>query len=104
MLLDTMKLLRSTGTNWVSVYSPAKFPTDSVPASAQSVLNHGVNLGQALKAEAVGWRFSQNQSDKAATAQYAPPFTVATNRSELVFSGTGTSFTSTTVCPLAVSH
>jgi hypothetical protein len=73
MLLDTMKLLRSTGTNWVSVYSPANFPTDSVPASAQSVLNHGVNLGQALKAEAVGWRFSQNQSDKAATAQYASP-------------------------------
>jgi hypothetical protein len=71
MLLDTMHLLRTTGVDWVSAFSPSNFPTDSVPASAANTLNHGVNLGQALKAEAVAWRFSQNQSDQDATTQYA---------------------------------
>lgn len=68
MLLDTMQLLRASGTNWTSVFSPANFPTGDVGTDATDE-NHGVNLGQALKSEAVGYRFTQSQADVDSTSQ-----------------------------------
>jgi hypothetical protein len=69
MLLDTMRLLRSTGADWASIFSPANFPTTSVSSGAASVQNHGVNLGQALKEAAVAWRFSNSSADIVNTAE-----------------------------------
>jgi hypothetical protein len=69
MLLDTLSLLRSTGSNWASIFSAANFPTGPVSSGAAGINNHGVNLGQALKEAAVAWRFSHNASDITNTAQ-----------------------------------
>ena len=89
MLLETMQLLKASGTNWTSVFEPANFPTgEKYPIEFISYLvtknfhcypgdvggdgtieNHGVNLGQALKSEAVGYRFTQSQADVASTTQ-----------------------------------
>lgn len=68
MLLDTMQLLKASGTDWTSVFSPTNFPTDDVGTNG-TIENHGVNLGQALKAEAVGYRFTKSQADMDSTAQ-----------------------------------
>ncbi|KZP19801.1 hypothetical protein FIBSPDRAFT_862288 [Athelia psychrophila] len=68
MLLDTMQLLKASGMDWTSVFSAANFPTGDV-GSDGTIENHGVNLGQALKSEAVGYRFTQSQADVASTSQ-----------------------------------
>ncbi|KAF7977986.1 hypothetical protein HWV62_1823 [Athelia sp. TMB] len=68
MLLETMQLLKASGTNWTSVFEPANFPTGDVGGDG-TIENHGVNLGQALKSEAVGYRFTQSQADIASTTQ-----------------------------------
>lgn len=68
MLLETMQLLKASGTNWTDVFAPANFPTGDVGTDG-TIENHGVNLGQALKAEAVGYRFTQSQADVDSTSQ-----------------------------------
>lgn len=69
MLLDTMSLLRKTGTDWASIFGSSSFPTGPVPAGSANDQNHGVNVGQALKEGAVAWRFSGSQSDMDSTQQ-----------------------------------
>lgn len=68
MLLDTMQLLKASGSDWTSIFSPGNFPTGDV-GTAGTIENHGVNIGQALKSEAVGYRFTRSQADVDSTSQ-----------------------------------
>ncbi|KAJ6628514.1 hypothetical protein B0H10DRAFT_2173316 [Mycena sp. CBHHK59/15] len=68
ILLETMQLLQASGTNWTSVFSPTNFPTGDT-GTAGDIQWHGVNLGQALKEQAVAYRFMQSSDAKTNTAQ-----------------------------------
>ncbi|OZJ05495.1 hypothetical protein BZG36_01897 [Bifiguratus adelaidae] len=59
--LNLLKLLRYGGTNWKLWFINGVFPTDAV--NHVDIRAHGVNNGQALKSEAVAYRFSHDSSD-----------------------------------------
>ncbi|EJD54087.1 hypothetical protein AURDEDRAFT_157341 [Auricularia subglabra TFB-10046 SS5] len=69
ILLDTMQLLKQTGTNWTDVFSPAKFPTGDTGRDGR-ITWHGVNIAQALKVRAVEHRLTKDPVDEATTSQF----------------------------------
>ncbi|KAI0369101.1 hypothetical protein BV20DRAFT_1081257 [Pilatotrama ljubarskyi] len=72
ILIDTMKLLRSTGDRWEDVFSEQYFPTgpvDNLQNPVSPLSWHGVNVAEGLKALPAAYRFSHNQSDLDAASQ-----------------------------------
>ncbi|PPQ76173.1 hypothetical protein CVT24_006599 [Panaeolus cyanescens] len=66
-LLETMQLVRNQGFSWKNDwYTDANFPK-TVP-QVLSMQTHGVNQGEALKSEAVAWRFTNDPTDIQSTA------------------------------------
>lgn len=59
--LNLLQLLRYGGVNWKLWFSSGTFPTSAVNTAL--IPAHGVNNGQALKSEAVAYRFSHDSSD-----------------------------------------
>lgn len=69
LLMDTMNRIRSTGLDWNAVFDPSNFPTgptENINPPFGIISVHGVNVAEALKAGAVAFRFSSNQSGKSA--------------------------------------
>ncbi|GLB33181.1 putative beta-L-arabinofuranosidase, GH127 [Lyophyllum shimeji] len=67
ILLDTMQRLKATGFQWDQIFSEQYFPKTATeglsnPFNEESVW-HGVNVAEGLKASAVAYRFTHNQSD-----------------------------------------
>ncbi|PPR06314.1 hypothetical protein CVT24_001026 [Panaeolus cyanescens] len=61
-LLETMQLVRNQGYSWKDRwFTDAAFP--KVPPSSTNMQTHGVNTAEALKSEALAWRFTNDQSD-----------------------------------------
>ncbi|KAJ7481270.1 hypothetical protein B0H11DRAFT_2023319 [Mycena galericulata] len=65
MYLNLLKLLRYFGTNWTHYFTPGIFPTAAI--NEVDINFHGVNVAQAIKSEAVAFRYTHNASDLAAT-------------------------------------
>ncbi|KAF8074091.1 hypothetical protein FPV67DRAFT_786999 [Lyophyllum atratum] len=66
LLLETMTLVRNQGFSWKNNwYTDAAFPKNSVTALSQQT--HGVNNAEALKSEALAWRFTGDATDKKST-------------------------------------
>ncbi|KAF8075777.1 hypothetical protein FPV67DRAFT_381902 [Lyophyllum atratum] len=67
LLLDTMQRLKATGFEWDKIFSEQYFPKTPVEGIAnpfnEELVWHGVNIAQGLKASAVAYRFTHNQSD-----------------------------------------
>ncbi|KAI0351383.1 hypothetical protein OH77DRAFT_951052 [Trametes cingulata] len=65
ILIDTMKLLKSTGDSWEDVFSEENFPTGAVEnlPNPTRLTWHGVNVAEGLKALPAAYRFTHNQSD-----------------------------------------
>ncbi|CAE6537798.1 unnamed protein product [Rhizoctonia solani] len=61
LLQDTMVRVKSVSTDWRSVFSEERFPKEAV--TEWRIYWHGVNLAEGLKAMAVGYRFSKDQSE-----------------------------------------
>ncbi|GLB38772.1 putative beta-L-arabinofuranosidase, GH127 [Lyophyllum shimeji] len=63
MLLETMQLVRNQGFSWKNNwYTDAAFPKTAV--TSFTMQTHGVNNGEALKSEALAWRFTGDETDK----------------------------------------
>ncbi|KIJ69295.1 hypothetical protein HYDPIDRAFT_79675 [Hydnomerulius pinastri MD-312] len=66
LLLSMMNSLWQTGVDWEAVFSEQYFPTtatENLPNPFNNTLTwHGVNVAEGLKAEAVHYRFTGNQS------------------------------------------
>lgn len=64
LLLDTMKMLQSTGDDWIGVFQPQNFPkvpTEQAGNNPFGVLTwHGVNMAEGLKAGASAYRYTSN--------------------------------------------
>ncbi|KAJ7058824.1 hypothetical protein C8F01DRAFT_990284 [Mycena amicta] len=67
MYLNLLKLLRYFGAPWPHSFSPGVFPTDAI--NAVDIRFHGVNVAQAIKSEAVAFRFSHDTADLDSTRQ-----------------------------------
>ncbi|KAF9459203.1 hypothetical protein BDZ94DRAFT_1199867 [Collybia nuda] len=66
MLLETMQLVRNQGFSWkTQFYTNATFP--KTPVTSFNQHTHGVNNAQALKSEALAWRFTGDASDRTST-------------------------------------
>ncbi|PAV17963.1 hypothetical protein PNOK_0644900 [Pyrrhoderma noxium] len=66
LLIETMKLLKSTGDPWEDVFSKEYFPTvavDNLRNPFPVLTWHGVNMAEGLKALPSTYRFTHNQSD-----------------------------------------
>ncbi|KAJ6506082.1 hypothetical protein DFH09DRAFT_1251810 [Mycena vulgaris] len=61
MYLNLLESLRYFGTNWTYYFSAGVFPTDAV--NHVDINFHGVNIAQAIKSEAVAFRYTHNQTD-----------------------------------------
>ncbi|KAL0575629.1 hypothetical protein V5O48_006354 [Marasmius crinis-equi] len=66
---NLLKLLRYSGANWKGFFTDDSFPKDAV--NAVSIKAHGVNVGQAIKSEAVAYRYTHDDSDLDSTKQRA---------------------------------
>ncbi|EEB92486.1 hypothetical protein MPER_08995 [Moniliophthora perniciosa FA553] len=71
LLLDTMNKLKQSGFDWERVFSEEFFPKTSAwglpnPFKA-AIVWHGVNVAEALKAGAVAYRFTHNETGTTAT-------------------------------------
>jgi hypothetical protein len=84
MLIETMTLVRNQGYSWKNNwYTSSKFPKTAVTTgfthstyvfgvgylfhyltSNLTIRRHGVNNAEALKSEALAWRFTNDASDK----------------------------------------
>ncbi|KAF9263003.1 hypothetical protein L218DRAFT_928652 [Marasmius fiardii PR-910] len=62
MLIETMQLLRDAGFSWKGWFQNGVFPTEAVTAFNHST--HGVNTGEALKSEALAFRFTGDETDR----------------------------------------
>ncbi|KAF9054831.1 hypothetical protein BJ165DRAFT_1399979 [Panaeolus papilionaceus] len=61
-LLETMQLVRNQGYSWKSKwFTDAAFPKQAVTRTNSQT--HGVNTAEALKSEALAWRFTNDQTD-----------------------------------------
>ncbi|KAK7060778.1 hypothetical protein VNI00_000510 [Paramarasmius palmivorus] len=72
VLLDTMEKLKTAGFDWERVFSEELFPKTSAwgmpnPFNTRLVW-HGVNVAEALKAGAVAYRFTHNETELSATS------------------------------------
>ncbi|KAF8509631.1 hypothetical protein JB92DRAFT_2945317 [Gautieria morchelliformis] len=66
MLLETMQLVKSSGFDWKNDwFTDAAFPKEAV--TNYTMPNHGVNIAEALKSEALSYRFTQDESDVQST-------------------------------------
>ncbi|KAG6917303.1 hypothetical protein DXG01_003144 [Tephrocybe rancida] len=66
LLLETMQLVRNQGFSWKEHwYTDADFP--KVPVTSFTQETHGVNNAEALKSEALAWRFTGDATDKQST-------------------------------------
>ncbi|KAI5116455.1 hypothetical protein M0805_006176 [Coniferiporia weirii] len=67
LLIETMELLKYNGDSWEDVFSKEYFPTTAVENLPNPFNNtlvwHGVNVAEALKALPSTYRFTHNQSD-----------------------------------------
>ncbi|KAK7033028.1 ricin B-type lectin domain-containing protein [Favolaschia claudopus] len=61
MYLNILKLLRYGGANWKRYFTSANFPT--APLNRVDINAHGVNVGQAIKSEAVAYRLTHDTTD-----------------------------------------
>jgi hypothetical protein len=63
-LLETMQLVRNQGFSWKNDwFIDGIFPQQAVPLSQLSMQTHGVNTAEALKSEALAWRFTGDPTD-----------------------------------------
>ncbi|KAF5348470.1 hypothetical protein D9756_009679 [Leucocoprinus leucothites] len=63
-LLETMQLVRDTGFSWKNDwFTDAIFPKTAVPGNKLNMQTHGVNTAEALKSEALAWRFTGDPTD-----------------------------------------
>ncbi|KAF5317730.1 hypothetical protein D9619_012623 [Psilocybe cf. subviscida] len=63
-LLETMQLVRNTGFSWKDDwFTDAIFPKAAVPLANLNMQTHGVNTAEALKSEALAWRFTADPTD-----------------------------------------
>ncbi|KAJ7470923.1 hypothetical protein FB451DRAFT_1339761 [Mycena latifolia] len=67
MYLNLLKLVRYFGANWNHWFSDGVFPTDAI--NHVDINFHGVNVAQAIKSEAVAFRFSHDTADLDSTRQ-----------------------------------
>ncbi|KIY62722.1 hypothetical protein CYLTODRAFT_383261 [Cylindrobasidium torrendii FP15055 ss-10] len=66
-LLETMKLVRDRGYSWKNDwFTDATFPKEAV-TTGYAPWTHGVNNAEALKSEALAWRFTADDTDKEST-------------------------------------
>ncbi|KAF9564203.1 hypothetical protein CPC08DRAFT_273104 [Agrocybe pediades] len=64
-LLESMQLVRDSGFSWKDDwFTDAIFPKQAVPANQLNMQTHGVNTAEALKSEALAWRFTADPSDR----------------------------------------
>ncbi|VDC01870.1 unnamed protein product [Peniophora sp. CBMAI 1063] len=67
LLIDTMKLLKSTGDPWELVFDEQYFPTTAVENTPNpfglDLVWHGVNMAEGMKALPATYRFTHNQTD-----------------------------------------
>ncbi|EGO20580.1 hypothetical protein SERLADRAFT_441925 [Serpula lacrymans var. lacrymans S7.9] len=67
LLINTMEMLRNSGVSWQDVFDKQYFPTTATENLVNPFNNtltwHGVNVAEGLKATAVQYRFTHNQSD-----------------------------------------
>ncbi|KIJ34650.1 hypothetical protein M422DRAFT_263212 [Sphaerobolus stellatus SS14] len=62
MLIETMQLVKASGFDWKNDYfTDAAFPKEAV--TDMTMQNHGVNLAEALKSEALSYRFTHDETD-----------------------------------------
>ncbi|KAF8161852.1 hypothetical protein BJ912DRAFT_311452 [Pholiota molesta] len=63
-LLETMQLVRDSGFSWKNDwFTDAIFPKQAVPLAELTMQTHGVNTAEALKSEALAWRFTGDPTD-----------------------------------------
>nr|GAT43967.1 predicted protein [Mycena chlorophos] len=67
MYLQLLTLLRTFGAPWPVNFSPGVFPTAAI--NEVDIRFHGVNVAEAIKSEAVAYRYSHNSSDLTSTRQ-----------------------------------
>ena len=67
MYLNLLRLLRYFGTNWPYFFSNGVFPTDAI--NHVDINFHGVNVAQAIKSEAVAFRYTHDEADVDSTRQ-----------------------------------
>jgi hypothetical protein len=64
MLIETMELARNSGFSWKNDwFVPGIFPTSAPGIDQLSMQTHGVNTGEALKSEALAYRFTSDPTD-----------------------------------------
>ncbi|KAJ7637664.1 hypothetical protein DFH06DRAFT_1218847 [Mycena polygramma] len=61
MYLNMLQLLRYGGQTWKQYFTSAVFPTTAL--NHIDINGHGVNVGQAIKSEAVAFRYSHDSTD-----------------------------------------
>ncbi|KAJ8090384.1 hypothetical protein PM082_018980 [Marasmius tenuissimus] len=59
--LNLLKLLRYGGANWKGYFVEGTFPTNAI--NRIDIKAHGVNVAQAIKSEAVAYRFTHDSTD-----------------------------------------
>ncbi|KAH8824162.1 hypothetical protein DL96DRAFT_1613265 [Flagelloscypha sp. PMI_526] len=60
-LIETMKLVKAAGFDWQNDwFTDAIFPKEAVSLETASMTSHGVNLGEALKSEALSYRWTND--------------------------------------------
>ncbi|KAJ6513379.1 hypothetical protein C8R45DRAFT_1068356 [Mycena sanguinolenta] len=61
MYLKMLQLLRYGGAPWKEYFTAGVFPTTAL--NQVEIMGHGVNVGQAIKSEAVAYRYSHDTTD-----------------------------------------
>ncbi|KAJ7158775.1 hypothetical protein C8R46DRAFT_1110259 [Mycena filopes] len=61
MYLNILQLLRYGGANWKQYFTAGVFPTSAL--NHVDIKGHGVNVAQAIKSEAVAYRYSHDSTD-----------------------------------------
>ncbi|KAJ8691204.1 hypothetical protein PTI98_010801 [Pleurotus ostreatus] len=65
-LLESMRMVRASGFDWKNKwYTDTNFPKEAV--TSLNMQTHGVNNAEALKSEALAYRFTGDESDKQST-------------------------------------
>ncbi|KAL4263393.1 Non-reducing end beta-L-arabinofuranosidase-like GH127 middle domain-containing protein [Pleurotus pulmonarius] len=65
-LLESMQMIRASGFDWKNKwYTDANFPKEAV--TSLNMQTHGVNNAEALKSEALAYRFTGDEGDKQST-------------------------------------